>query len=174
MAIFTRRAITDILNSDADVSEKLEQIMSLQGRALETGYILKSTAEAEKADAIADALAKNKPEPQQIDVTTTAEYKAIVDERDMLRALGGEDFAGVKPKFRETVYKQLERGEGAKPVSEQLTAIKASFEEYFEADKTPPAQNPTAPQFGAPVTGSMPQGKDNAFEKIWFSGREKA
>lgn len=172
MAIFTRRAITDILNSDADVSEKLEQIMSLQGRALETGYILKSTAEAEKADAVAEALAKNKPEPQRIDVTTTAEYKAIADERDMLRALGGEDFAGVKPKFRETVYKQLDRGEGAKPVAEQLTAIKASFEEYFEADKTPP-QNPAAPQFGAGVTGSMPQGKENAFEKIWFAGREK-
>ena len=57
---------------------------------------------------------------QNVKVKETDEYKAVAEERDMLRALGGDDFSSVKPKFRETVYKMLERGENAPAIAEQL------------------------------------------------------
>ena len=70
----------------------------------------------------------------------------------MLRAIGGDDFAAVKPKFRETVFGMLERGKDAKPVSEQLTGIQEKFEEYFVPKQQEPAQKNT-PQFSQQATG---------------------
>ena len=90
----------------------------------------------------------------------------------MLRALSGDEFSSVKPKFREAVYKMLERGEEAKPIPEQLEHIAEQYEEYFTPKQTEqPAQTP---QFGAKVEGSMPQGKKSpSFGDYWSFGGPK-
>jgi len=101
-----------------------------------------------------------------VKVKETDEYKAVAEERDMLRALGGDDFSSVKPKFRETVYKMLERGENAPAIAEQLKTVAEKYEEYF--NPTEPAPPPSSPQFGAEVKGQMPSGKTGStFEDVW-------
>lgn len=139
--IFTRPAIDKIMqNADLTPEQRTEQVFSLYGRALDEGYISKSAAEEAKQAAIEAAKAGIKiPEP--VDPKTTPEYMEVVRERDMLRAIGGEDFQGVKPKFRETVFGMLDRSEKAASVAEQLTGIKEKYEEYFT-----PAQEPQEPK----------------------------
>ena len=64
----------------------------------------------------------------------------------MLRAIGGEEFQSVKPKFRETVFGMLDRGEKAASVADQLSGIKEKYDEYFITEQeTPRPQN--LPQF---------------------------
>lgn len=93
---FTRKALAGLgLNEDA-----IEKVMALHGTSM-ADFIPKS----ELQDKIAEAVEAAKKEAPSIDVTTTDEYKSVADERDMLRALGSDDFASVKPKFRESVYK---------------------------------------------------------------------
>lgn len=107
---------------------------------------------------------------QNVKIKETDEYKAVAEERDMLRALGGDDFSSVKPKFRETVYKMLERGENAPAISEQLKAVAEKYEEYFTPANQAP---PSAPQFGAAVKGKMPSGKTGiTFEDVWGIGKK--
>ena len=53
----------------------------------------------------------------------------------MLRAIGGDDFSKVKPKFRETVFGMIDRGEKAPAIAEQLSGIKEKYEEYFLPDQ---------------------------------------
>ena len=66
----------------------------------------------------------------------------------MLRAIGGDDFSKVKPKFRETVFGMLDRGEKAQPVAEQMTAIREKYEEYFVPEEQPkPEQPKNLPQY---------------------------
>lgn len=153
---FTRKTVA----SYGLTEEQLEKVMTLYSTSL-ADYIPKSELQ-EKIDAAVQEAQKSAP---PIDVTTTEEYKAIAEERDMLRALGSDDFALVKPKFREAVYKQLDRKEGAKPLKEQLEEMKANYEEYFETN----TEKPKTPQFGANVTGSMPKGESKpTFESLWF------
>lgn len=167
--IFTRGALDKIMsNADLTPEQRTEQVFSLYGRALDEGYVSKHDAEEAKTAAIEAAKAGVKiPEP--IDPKTTPEYMELMKERDMLRAIGGEDFAQVKPKFREQVFGMLDRGEKAKPISEQLTGIAEKYEEYF----TPKQQDPAPqqkPTFGAPVEGSMPKGEEgavSAFLNAW-------
>ena len=167
--IFTRGALDKIMsNADLTPEQRTEQVFSLYGRALDEGYVSKHDAEEAKTAAIEAAKAGFKiPEP--IDPKTTPEYMELMKERDMLRAIGGEDFAQVKPKFREQVFGMLDRGEKAKPISEQLTGIAEKYEEYF----TPKQQDPAPqqkPTFGAPVEGSMPKGEEgavSAFLNAW-------
>lgn len=167
--IFTRGALDKIMsNADLTPEQRTEQVFSLYGRALDEGYVSKHDAEEAKTAAIEAAKAGFKiPEP--IDPKTTPEYMELMKERDMLRAIGGEDFAQVKPKFREQVFGMLDRGEKAKPISEQLTGIAEKYEEYF----TPKQQDPAPqqkPTFGAPVEGSMPKGEEgavSAFMNAW-------
>jgi hypothetical protein len=66
-------------------------------------------------------------------------------ERDMLRAIGGDDFAQVKPKFREQVFNMLDRGDAAKGIADQLSEIKTKYEEYFTPE--PQEQPKNTPQF---------------------------
>ena len=83
-------------------------------------------------------------------------------------ARGSDEFKGVKPKFFETVYGMVDRGDGAKPVNEQLDGIRKNFEEYFVAEQQGPK-----PTFGAPVEGSMPTGQQGAvkgFAEAWGFG----
>ena len=74
-------------------------------------------------------------------------YLDLQRERDMLRAIGSEDFAQVKPKFREQVYGMLDRGEKAAPVSEQLNGIREKYEEYFTPEHEQNAAPKNTPQY---------------------------
>lgn len=99
-------------------------------------------------------------------------YRQVAAERDMLRAIGGEDFEGVKPKFREQVYALLDLGPAARPVAEQLEAIREKYEEYFIdcGDRT------RLPRFGGPTRGSMPRGAIGAAEQFslaWGFGQRR-
>lgn len=144
--IFTRGALDKIMgNADLTPEQRTEQVFALYGRALDDGYISKSAAEEAKQAAIEAAKAGFKA-PDPIDPKTTPEYMEIVKERDMLRAIGGDDFQTVKPKFREQVFGMLDRGEKAKPLAEQLTGIREKYEEYF-TPKQEPEQPKNTPQY---------------------------
>ena len=83
----------------------------------------------------------------------------------MQEARGSKDYEGVKPKFFETVYGMVDRGDGAEPVDKQLAGIREKYEEYFT-----PQQSQQKPIFGAPVEGSMPKGEQgavSAFSQAW-------
>ena len=116
------------------------------------GLLTPEEARRQAEEAVAQALAG-------VDGEAVARLEA---ERDMLRAIGSEAFAGVKPKFREQVYALLERGPGAKPVEEQLDGIREQFEEYFLGDGA--AQR--LPRFGGPLRGSMPRGTVGTAEQF--------
>lgn len=155
---FTRKALAGLgLNEDM-----IEKVMTLHGTSM-SDFIPKSELKTKIEEAVQEAQ-KNAPLP---DVTQTDEYKAVADERDMLRAVSGEDFSEIKPKFRETVYKMLDRGDDAAPIPEQLKTVFEKYEEYFEKKQTEPIQT-KSPQFGAPVQGKMPSGeKGNSFSDFW-------
>ena len=133
--IFTRGALDKIIrNGELTEEQKTEQLFSLYGRALDDGYIAKSAAEEAKNAAVEAAKAGFKA-PEQIDPKETQEYRLLLQERDMLRAIGGDDFARVKPKFREQVFGMLDRGEKAAAVADQLNGIKEKYDEYFLPDE---------------------------------------
>ncbi len=154
---FTRRSLAALgLNE-----EQVDKVMALHGTSM-SDFIPKSELQERIDTALADA---QKNALQSAQIKETDEYKAVAEERDMLRALGGDDFASVKPKFRETVYKMLERGENAPAIAEQLKSVAEKYEEYFT--KPEPAQ-PAAPQFGGEVKGQMPTGKTGtSFMDVW-------
>lgn len=164
--IFTRGELDKIIrNGELTDEQKTEQLFSLYGRALDDGYVSKRAAEEAKNAAVEAAKAGFKV-PEPVDPKTTQEYQDLLRERDMLRTIGGDDFSTVKPKFREQVFGMLDRGEKAKPISEQLKGIQEKYEEYFNV-KTEPQPKPT---FGAPTQGSMPTGDEGAtaqFLKAW-------
>ena len=88
----------------------------------------------------------------------------------MLRALGTDDFSGIKPKFRETVYNMLNREDGAPSVEEQLKKVAEDYEEYFEPTTNEPGKTP---QFGAGVSGTMPKGQEKTtVDGIWFGSKK--
>ena len=140
--IYTRNEVDKIIrNSELTDEQKTEQLFALHGRALDDGYVSKRAAEDAKNQAVEAAKAGFKA-PDPIDPKTTPEYMEIARERDMLRAIGGEDFSTVKPKFRETVFGMLDRGEKAAAIADQLTGIKEKYEEYFIPEQQPaPDQN---------------------------------
>ena len=146
--IFTRGALDKILNNaDLTPEQRTEQIFSLYGRSLDEGYVSKSSAEEAKQQAVEAAKAGFKV-PEPVDPKTTPEYLEIQKERDMLRAIGGDEFQTVKPKFRETVFGMLDRGEKAAAIAEQLSGIKEKYEEYFMSDQVPTNEQPrNTPQF---------------------------
>lgn len=163
--IFTRPALDKIMqNADLTPEQRTEQVFALYGRALDDGYISKSAAEDMKTAAVEAAKAGFKA-PDPVDPKTTAEYKTLLEERDMLRAIGGDDFAGVKPKFREQVFSMLDRGEKAKAFAEQLADIKVKYEEYFAAE--PQEEKKNTPQFSqqAGRSGTNPSSEEDKLYK---------
>ena len=166
--IFTRGALDKIMNNaELTPEQRTEQVFSLYGRALDEGFVSKHDAEEAKNAAV-DAAKAGFKMPEPIDVKTTPEYLELAKERDMLRAIGGDDFASVKPKFREQVFGMLDMGKKAKPISEQLPGIQEKYEEYFI-----PKAEPPKPTFGAPVEGAMPKGNEsaaNGFTNAWGFG----
>ena len=156
MALFKRAD----LKAQGFSDEQIEYIMTESGRSLSANYVLSSDVQARIDEALKGA------QPQEIDVKTTPEFVAVQNEVNMLRAIGGDDFSSVKPKFREQVYGMLDHGADAKPVSEQLAGIQEKYDEFFF-----PAEQPQPkPAFGSPDSGSMPRGKESAADamvKAW-------
>jgi hypothetical protein len=144
MALFKRAD----LKAQGFTDEQIEYIMTESGRSLSANYTLTSDVQAKIDEAVKAA------QPAPVDVKTSQEYLELATERDMLRAIGGDDFAGVKPKFREQVFGMLDRGEKAKPIGEQLTGIKEKYEEYFTAEPEPTKGQPkNTPQYSQQPTG---------------------
>ena len=142
--------------------EQSEYIMTESGRSLSANYTPTSDVQAQ----IDAALKAAKVEP--VDPKTTPEYLEIVKERDMLRTIGGEDFATVKPKFREQVFGMLDRGEKAKAIPEQLTGIKEKYEEYFlpEQHKDQPKNTPQYSQQPGRTSTNPQSEEDKLFEQL--------
>ena len=161
--IFTRAALGKIMSDEALTPEqRTEQVFSLYGRALDDGYIAKTTAQQAQQTALENAKAEwekgvTTPDPKESDA-----YKQIAGDfaayKKMQEARSSKDYEGVKPKFFETVYGMVDRGDGAKPVEEQLKGIRENYEEYF----TEARQQGKPPVFGASVEGSMPKGEQGA------------
>ena len=169
--IFTRTEIAKIMaNADLTPEERTDQIFSLYGRSLDDGYVTKKAAEAAQKAALDTAKAEWEKNVPKVNVLETEEYKKLQGEFDgyksKMTARNSEDFREVKPKFFDRVYDLIDRSDGAKPVNEQLAALKKDFEEYFTA-----AEQPTPkPQFGAPTKGEMPKGDEGAvaaFTNAW-------
>ena len=169
--IFTRKALNDIMaNEGLTPEQRTEQIFGLYGRALDDGYIAKGAAAQAQETALANARTEwekgiKTPDPKESDA-----YKQLAGEftayKQMQQARGSKEYEGVKPKFFETVYGMVDRGDGAKPVEEQLKGIRENYEEYF----TEARQQTQRPTFGAPVEGSMPKGETGAvkgFADAW-------
>lgn len=169
---FTRSALRGFIKGD-DAEETINNVMALYGRALENDYVSKVVAEEDKKAAIALAVEDAKKNAPQVNIKESDEYKALEHDfsayKEMQNARTAEDYKDVKPKFFETVYGMIDRKEDAKPVAEQLSAIKTKFEEYFTPDdpgKEDP--KPGKPQFGDDTGGGMPGGeKGNSMLDAW-------
>ena len=166
--IYTRNEVDKIIrDSELTDEQKTERLFALHGRDLDDGYVSKRAAEEAKNQAVEAAKAGFKV-PEPVDPKTTPEYMEVVGERDMLRAIGGEDFASVKPKFREQVYGMLQTGTDAKPVAEQLTGIRENYEEYFlPAEQPQPNQPKNLPQYSQNPgrTGTNPESEEDKLVK---------
>lgn len=156
MALFKRAD----LKAQGLTDEQIEFVMTEGNRSLSANYTL--TSDVENKIAAAVEAAKTAP----VDVTKTPEYAEIMNERDMLRAIGGDDFAQIKPKFRETVFKMIDRSENAPALADQLKTIGEKYEEYFTPQQ--PETPPVKPSFGAPTQGSAPTGRTGpSFMDTW-------
>lgn len=166
--IFTRPAIDTILNNEElTVEQRREKIFALYGQALDDGFVSRTAAEESKNKAIEAAKAEWEKNQQKPDILNSPEYLQLKGEFDAYKdketARNSDDFKGVKSKYFDAVYGKIDRSEGAKPVSEQIAAIKQDFEEMFE----PAAPKPS---FGAPTGGTMPKGDEgavSAFTSAW-------
>lgn len=169
--IFTRKAIAAILNDEAlTPEERTDQLFSLYGRAIDDGYVTKSAAQAATEAAIETAKAQAVRDFKAPDVKESEEYLSLMNQFDAYKtkqeARLSADFANVKQKFFDAVYDRIDRSEGAKPISEQLTEIQKNYEEYFNPTEAKTA--PPAPQFSEKTSGSMPTGDgEGTFAKYW-------
>ena len=152
--IFTRKALNDILLSEQLTAEqKTEQVFALYGRALDDGYSAKAAAKQAQETALEQARVEwekglTTPDPKESD-----DYKALQGQFDDYKAMQAartsKDFEGVKPKFFETVYGLVDRGEGAKSLQEQLAGIREQYEEYLTPRRTEPEPRQARPKSGA-------------------------
>ncbi len=161
--IFTRKEISKILgNDELTPEERTDQIFSLYGRALDDGYVTRNAAEAAQNAAIENARKDWEKTQPKVNVLETPEYKELQGQFEGYKAKqtarNSEEFKEVKSKFFDRVYDLIDRADGAKPVTEQLAALKKDYEEYFNA--ADPA--PNKPQFGAKPEGTMPKGDEGS------------
>lgn len=147
--IFTRKALNEIMaNEGLTPEQRTEQVFGLYGRALDDGYIAKSAAAQAQETALANAKTEWEKSITRPDPKESEEYKALQGQFDaykaMQKARGTEDYKRVKDKFFETVYGMIDRGDGAKPVSEQMAQIESQWSEYFNPaqEKEPPRNTP--------------------------------
>lgn len=148
MALFKR----DTLREKELTEDQVDYIMTEAGRALAADYIPKSDVQARIDAALEEA---RKAAPVQVKVQDSEEYKALAAELAKTKALATEDFAAVKPKFRESVWGMLDH---EKPVAEQLPEIQKQYEEYFVKQEA--AEGPGKPTFGSQDKGAMPKGAE--------------
>lgn len=170
--IFTRKALNEIMSNEGLTPEqRTEQVFGLYGRALDDGYIAKGAAAQAQETALANAKAEwektiTKPDPKE-----SAEYKALRGEYDEYKAKqqarGTEDYKRVKDKFFDTVYGMIDRGEGAKPVKDQLAEIEGKWGEYFNpAQQDQPKNTPQySQQTGRPGTNPTSE-EDKLFKQL--------
>lgn len=135
MALFKRAD----LEAQGFSKEQIEYLMTESNRSLATNYILKSDVQSQIDEAVKNV------QPVPVDPKTTPEYMELAEERDMLRITGSEDFSSVKPKFREQVFKMLDRGEKAPAIADQLNGIKEQWDEMFITEAPDPKTN--TPQY---------------------------
>lgn len=159
---FTRKFLID----NGVPEDKVDVIMTERNRTL-ADYVPKSDVQTQIDAAVETVRAGFAP--QQINVKETDEYKTLQAELDMTTAVHSADFESVKPKFRKTVYGMLD---SAKPVAEQLPAIREQFEEYFtpvDTNNQPQPGTPPKPQFGEPPAGGgMPKGTEGkSLSELW-------
>ena len=173
--IFTRKELSKILgNDELTPEERIDQIYSLYGRSIDDGYVTKGAAQAAQDAAIKtaqEAWEKDQPKPN---VLESEEYKKLQGEFEGYKtkqtARNSDDFKEVKPKFFDRVYDLINHADGAKPVTEQLAALKKDYEEYFISEQKAADPAPKFPQFGAKPEGSMPKGDEGAiagFTNAW-------
>ena len=168
--IFTRPKLLEILQDEAiDNDERLNRIMALRGRDLDDGYVTKAAAREDRDSAVEQAKAeweKNQPKPN---IKESEEYKNLENEyagyKSMQEAKDSEDYKDVKGKFFETVYGMVNRGEGAAPVADQMTAIREKWPEYFNAPAQEVPKN--TPQFSQNPgrTGTNPESEEDKLAK---------
>lgn len=167
--IMTRAEINKIMaDENLTPEQRTEKVMALYGRALDDGYVSKTAAQTAQETALASAKADWEKSITPPDIKASDEYKALQGQFDAYKAMQAartsEEYKDVKPKFFETVYGMVQRGDGAKPVKDQLTELRGSYEEYFTTQQQP------KPTFGAPTEGSMPKGDEGAvsgFANAW-------
>lgn len=175
--IFTRDALNKIMaDENLTPEQRTEAVYGLYGRALDDGYIAKTAAQQAQQTALDNAKAEWEKAQTAPDPKESEAYKQLQGEftsyKQMQEARTSKDYEGVKPKFFETVYGMVDRGDGAEPVEKQLAGIREKYEEYF----TPAQQQTKPPVFGGPVQGSMPKGDEgavDAFSKAWGFGPKK-
>ena len=135
-------------NEGLTPEQRTEQVFGLYGRALDDGYIAKGAAAQAQETALANAKTEWEKSITRPDPKESEEYKALQGQFDaykaMQKARGTEDYKRVKDKFFETVYGMIDRGDGAKPVSEQMAQIESQWGEYFNPaqEKEPPRNTP--------------------------------
>lgn len=149
--IFTREAIAGILGQDGITPEQAtEQVFGLYGRALDDGYISKSAASAAQQTALDNARTEWEKNLSHPDPTESEQYKALAAEyasyKTMQQARTSAEFEGVKPKYFDFVYERINRSEGAEPIADQLTKIKAQYGECFDSNDSD-ADKKNTPQY---------------------------
>src|SRR5699024_8687024 len=92
---FTRKFLMD----NGVPEDRVDAVMAERNRTL-SDYVPKADVQAQ----IDAALQNRAPD----DPTQSDAYRALAQERDMLRAIQGDNFAEVKPKFREQVFGMLD------------------------------------------------------------------
>lgn len=155
MALFKRKDLEAQGLNEAQIS----WLMTEAQRALGDGYILKSAAQEQAEEAARKA---REEAPQAVNITESDEYKALAGELAKVKAISSEDFASVKPKFRESVWSMLDHD---KPVGEQLAGIKEQYEEYFAAPEEP-RNTPQYSRQPGPQKQNPTSAEDELYEKL--------
>ena len=169
--IFTRGAIGKIMsNEELSPEQRTEEVFSLFGRALDEGYIAKSAAQAAQETALNNAKEEWQKSIPKPNIKESEEYKALQGEFDAYRTMqtarASDEFKGVKPKFFETVYGMISREDGAKPVNEQLEAIRKDYDEYFVPQQEAPKKTPQfSQQSGHPGTNET-SAEDKLYKQL--------
>lgn len=146
--------------------DQVDAIMAERNRTL-NDYVPKADQQQQIDAAVQKALEEAAQKP--VNVLETAEYKALAGELAKTKAFTSEDFAQVKPKFRDSVWGLLDHD---KPIAEQLPKIAEQYEEYFNTPAAPPEPEPAKPQFGSPDKGGMPRGTGGkSLNELWGFGK---
>lgn len=146
--------------------DQVDAIMAERNRTL-SDYVPKADMQQQIDAAVQKA--KEEAAQQPVNVQESEEYKALVGELAKTKAFTSEDFAQVKPKFRDSVWGLLDHD---KPIPEQLPEIAKQYEEYFTTPAAPPDPEPAKPQFGSPDKGGMPRGTGGkSLDDLWGFGK---